>query len=365
MPMRKHRFHRGLRALATLACAGGLAVGAAACGDDGPSSSGGAEAVKLAMISSGSHTDSSFVQSWWEGTELARRAIGDQAEITWTDGLNSLDALDRGAGAALTEGNRYLILSTSEAPQLVTEYAEKFDDAFVCGIETPRETYPANVCTILPRYWEGSFLAGALAGLATRTNKVGAISAFDIPIQNLQVEAFALGARFVNPDVKVERATTESFIDSGRGRAAAHAQFSSGVDVIISAIDEATQGIFLAARNDGGFVIPQYTDQFEAAPQVVLSSVLYHQAEIGETMIRTAVEGRLEARSYEFGLAELSVGELAPFRGEPGKRVSAEARRQLAEIQQQIVDGTIVLPDIAELSKRGAGDQIDPASLRG
>lgn len=229
--MRVKMLPTAMRTFAGLACAGGLAFGLAACGDDEASSGGAGEAagegpVRLAMISSGSHTDSSFVQSWWEGTEVAAEELGDRAEITWTDGLNSLDALDRAAGATLTEGNEFLILSTSEAPQLVSEYAKKFPNAFVCGIETPRETYPENVCTILPRYWEGSFLAGALAGLATKTDTVGAISAYDIPIQNLQVEAFALGARFVNPGVEVQRGTTESFIDSGKGRAAAQAQYA-------------------------------------------------------------------------------------------------------------------------------------------
>lgn len=364
------RWRRLRRAFATLACAGGLAAGLTACGDDADSTAtagGGGDsgdAVTLAMITSGSHTDSSFVQSWWAGAEQARRALGDKARITWTDGLNSLDALDRGAGAALTEGNRYLIFSTSEAPQLVTEYAEKFPDAFVCGLETPRESYPDNLCTFMPRYWEGAFLAGALAGLTTRTNKIGVVSAFDIPIQNLQVEGFVLGARYVNPDIKIERATTESLIDSGRGRAAAQAQYANGVDIILSAIDDATQGIFLAARRAGGYVIPQYTDQYDAAPDVVLTSVVYHHDSIGAKLIETAVAGELEPRSYEFGLAELGVGELAPFRGKPGEIVTEDVRKRLEELRSQIEDGTIVLPGPEVFARRGAGEEIDLDSLR-
>lgn len=361
------------RLLTLVACSAGLALGMAACGSSSSSSDGGdgstggsgaASAVELAMISSGSHTDSSFVQSWWEGSQEASRALGDRAEITWTDGLNSLDALDRAAGAALTEGNEYLMIATSEAPQLVTRYAETFPDQFVCGVEPPREEYLDNLCTIFPRYQEGGFLAGALAGLVTETDEVAAVSAFDIPIQNLQVESFALGARYVNPDVSVGRVNTESFIDAGKGRAAAQAQLSGGADVLLAAVDEGTQGVLLAAREDDGLVITQYTDQYEAGPSVVLSSVLYRQDKISDAMIQTAVDGRLEGRSYDFGL-DFGVGELAPFRGAPGERVSPEARKRLAQIQRQIADGTLELPSFAELARRGAGDTLDVPATPG
>ncbi|MEX2025411.1 MAG: BMP family ABC transporter substrate-binding protein [Thermoleophilaceae bacterium] len=317
------------------------------------------------MISSGSHTDSSFVQSWWQGAQEAQEELGDAADVSWTDGLNSLDALDRAAGAALTEGNEYLLISTSEAPQLVDKYAQRFPDQWVCDIETPRESYPPNVCTMFPRYYEGAFLAGALAGLVTETDKVGAVSAFDIPIQNLQVEAFLLGARYTNPDVALARANTESFIDAGAGRAAAQAQFAAGNDVVLSALDEGTRGIFAAAEANDGLVITQYTDQYDSAPTVVLTSVLYRQDAISKRMIETAVEGALEAKSYDFGLAEIGAGELAPFRGTTGERVSGEAANRIDEIQAAIVDGTLQLPDIATLSKRGSADRVDLASLEG
>jgi len=370
--MSRHSIGNRWQALIAAACALALALGVAACGDSDSSTSGStdggegsADAVEVAMVTSGAHTDSSFVQSWWEGSQQAQSELGDAAKIVWNDGLNSLDALDRAAGAALTNGAEALIFTTSEAPQLVTEYAEKFPDAWVCGLEAPREDYLANVCTMLPQYWEGAFLAGALAGLVTETDRVGVVSAFDIPVQNLQVEGFALGARYTNPDVKIERAITESLIDSGKARAATQAQLAAGADVILSAVDEAAQGMYLAARDAGGYVIPQYTDQYESAPDVVLTSVVYHHDEVGATLAKLAVEGELEAKSYEFDLATYGVGELAPFRGATGEAVSEEARKQVAEIQKEIEDGTIIFPGLEELGERGSGESISVASLKG
>lgn len=351
------------RAGALLASVLMLAASTVACGDDDNSAAGGR--VDVAMITSGSHTDASFVQSWWKGSQGAAERLGERADVKFTDGLNSLDALDRSAAAALSTGSEFLFLSTSEAPQVVTKYAQEFPDAFVCGVEGPRESYPDNLCTMFPRFHEGAFLAGALAGLTTRTDRVGVVAAFDIPIQNLQTEGFALGARYVNPDVRVERSYTESLIDAGSGRAAAEAHYARGVDIILSALDEGSQGIYTAAKASGNYVIPQYADQYEDAPEVVLTSVLYRLDEISERMITTAVEGELAGQSYEFGLRELGVGELAEFRGEPGKRVSAETRKRLEEIQTMIEGGDLVLPGVAELATKDSGDRIDVSSLEG
>lgn len=357
---------RRIHTMIAFACLLGLVMGLAACGgDDGDEDSGGSDPVRVATITSGSNTDAGFGETWYAGLQAAQRSAGDRADISWTDGLNSLDALDRGAAAALTEGTDYLFISTSEAPQIVTEYAERFPDTFICDIEAPRKSYPDNVCTILPRFQEGAFLAGVAAGLTTKTDRVGAVAAFDIPIQNLQVEAFALGARYANPDVRVSRPLTESFIDAGKGRAAADALYGSGVDVVLSALAEGTKGIFPAARASDGLVIPQYVDQYQDAPQVVLTSVLYRLDRISRTMIETAVNGKLQAKSYDFGLRELGVGDLAPFRGATGERMTQEARDRLAQVKKDLERGDLVLPELEVLSTRNSGDEVDISSLKG
>ncbi|MGH8572502.1 MAG: BMP family ABC transporter substrate-binding protein, partial [Gammaproteobacteria bacterium] len=303
--MRKH-------SLLSLLCVPCVALAFAACGgddDDGGGGEGQSDGgAKISMLNSGSKTDSSWTQSWFEGSQQAQRSLGDKAEVRYVDNLNSVDALDRAGGAALIEGANAVIYATGEVPDSVTKHAERFTDAFVCDVEPPRDSYTENICTIYPEFEHGAFLAGALAGLTTETDHVGVVTAIDIPFQNLQTEAFVLGARYVNPDVKVERVFTQSLTDPAKARAAADAQFSAGADIILSAVDDAIRGVYSAAAKHDGLVIAQYTDQYDDAPDVVLTSVLYQLDKIGAQIIELAAAGNLKGKAYTYGLDELDVG---------------------------------------------------------
>jgi basic membrane protein A len=347
-----------------LSCALCLALAVSGCGGDGDEGAAeGNEAAKISMLNSGSKTDSSWTQSWFEGSQQAQQELGDKAEVRYVDNLNSVDALDRAGGAALTEGARALIYATGEVPDSVTKYSERFEDAFVCDVEPPRDSYPENLCTIYPEFQHGAFLAGALAGLATKRDHVGVVTAIDIPFQNLQTEAFILGARYVNPDVKVERVFTQSLTDPAKARAAADAQYSAGADIILSAVDDAIRGIYSAGRKHNGLVIAQYTDQYNDAPDVVLTSVLYHLDTIGARIIKLAAEDRLEGKAYNFGLKDLDVGVLTPLRGAPAKAAERADWERVEELEQQIRDGRIVVPDVNVLGKARAADDVDPKSV--
>lgn len=330
---------------------------AAGCGDSASGGDGGSE-VEVAMLNSGSRSDSSWTQSWYEGAQVAGRRAGATASVRYIDELNSVDALDRAGAAELTQGTKYVIYATSEVPQVITKHAKRFPKAVVCGVELPRESYPDNLCTMYPRFEEGAFLAGAAAALASRTGKVGSVAAFDIPVQNIQMEAYALGARYVNPKIRVQRSLTQSLTDPGAARAATTALLSRGVDVVLSGVDNGIRGMFTAAEAHDGLIIAQYVDQYEDSPSTVLTSVMYHMDDIGAKVIDLAVKGDLQPKSYEFSLSEL-----APFRGETGKRLDAKARATLADVRRRLRGGEINLPPIDVLAKRGAGDKVDLTTL--
>ena len=107
---------------------------------------------------------------------------------------------------------------------------------------------PPNVGHVDFKQEQGAFLAGAMAGFVTKTNKVAAIYAFPFPALTRQPEAFSIGARCTNPNVTFTQKATNSFTDAALARAAASSLYSSGVDVIFSAVDQAVQGVIAAAN---------------------------------------------------------------------------------------------------------------------
>lgn len=350
------------RALAVLAAVGLLA--GCATTPSGDNAGDGDAAVTISMLNSGSKTDSSWTQNWFEGSVEAQEQLGSGFIITYTDQLNSADALERAGGAALSEGAKAVIYGTSEVPQALDRLGGKFPDAFVCGAEGPRETYAPNVCTIYPHWEEGAFLAGVLAGRTTKTGHVGTIGAFDSPTLTSQMEAFALGVRFVDPDIRVDKVYTMDLSDTGLARAAADAQYAAGADIILVALNDGIRGVFASAEQHGGLVIGEYVDWYDEAPEHVLTSVLFHLDEVSKRMIETAAAGKLEPKSYEFSMANGPFGELAEFRGATGALVDTDTRDELVLLAEAIKSGALKLPQIHEIGKQGASDTIDLDRLK-
>ncbi|WP_193509240.1 BMP family protein [Cryobacterium sp. BB736] len=348
-------------AIAGVALMAMCALVLAGCSSD---SAAGDDSTKISMLNSGSMTDSSWTQNWYEGSLQAQEVLGDNYSISYTDQLNSADSLERAGGAALSEGATAVIYGTSEVPQALDRLAKKFPNAFVCGAEGPRKEYLPNVCTMYPHWEEGAFLSGVLAGLTTKTKHVGAIGAFDSPTLTSQMEAFALGVRYVDPTIKVDKVYTMSLSDTAAARAAADAQYAAGADIILVALNDAIRGVFAAAEKHGGLVIGQYVDWYDEAPDAVLGSVLYHLDEVSKRMIELAAAGKLEAKSYEFSLANGPFGELAEFRGSTGELVTDETRAELERLANAIRDGKLVLPGIHEIGMQGASDKVDLKSLK-
>lgn len=339
----------------------------AACGSDGDSASGGTAAVEpvtVGLASGGSRQDGSWTQAWYEGSQTAQAELGDTVKVTFVDETNSVDAYDKSAASFLSGGGDTWIFATAEVPQLVDKFAKQFPDSMVCGVEAPRESYAANICTLLPRFEQGTFLAGFLAGSMSETGHVGVVGAFDFPILTAELEGFVLGARYANPDIKISRTYIQSFSDPAKGRAAALAQMSQGADILFSGVDQATQGIYQAARTaPGTYVIPQYFDSWEQAPDVVLTSVIYNLQGVSQEMIRLAASGELANQHYEFDLKNDGVGKLAPFH-ELDSQVSDDIKSRLAEVEAQVISGEILVPGPDVLGTTGAGSKLDLATIK-
>ena len=70
-----------------------------------------------------------------------------------------------------------------------------------------------NVSTFFGRIYQMRYLSGIVAGMQTKTGKVGYVAAFDIPEVVRGINAFTLGVRKANPDANVIVRWTKSWED--------------------------------------------------------------------------------------------------------------------------------------------------------
>ena len=199
-----------------------------------------------------------------------------------------------------------------------------------------------NVASLNFKEEEGSFLVGALAGLMTESNKVGFIGGLEVPLIKKFEAGFKAGVMTVNPDAEILVTYAGDFNDPGKGKEIALSQYSNGADVIYHASGGTGLGLFQAAqeKGEGFWAIGVDSDQYELAPENILTSMMKRvDVAVFET-IKAAQEGGFEPGIQVFGLKEDGVG-LAPT---TSNNTPQEVIDQVNALGEKIIAGEIVVP---------------------
>lgn len=115
---------------------------------------------------------------------------------------------------------------------------------------------------------DSAYLLGMIAGMMTKTNIVGAVCSFPCPEQNAPVNAFAEGARDVNPKIKFVVSYIESWFDPAKAKEFTLAQIAAGVDMVYAT----TYGILKACVEKDVYAFGHESDHNYLAPENVISS---------------------------------------------------------------------------------------------
>jgi basic membrane protein A len=209
---------------------------------------------------------------------------------------------------------------------------------------------PPNLAGITYRAEEGAFLAGALAGLMTRTGRVGFVGGMDSPPIHKFQAGYAAGVLRVCPAcqvvVRYAGTTGAAFNDPARGYALASAQYADGVDVIFHASGGTGAGVFRAARETGRWVIGVDVDQWDQAPGRVLTSITKQLDVSVLGLVRDQAQGRFHGGVVSQGLREGAVGWIVDARNRP--LIPDEVYNRVETLRQAIIAGLIQVPRVPE-----------------
>jgi len=202
-----------------------------------------------------------------------------------------------------------------------------------------------NVRTVVFKEEEGSFLAGALAGLVAK-KKVGFVGGMEIPLIKKFEAGFRAGVQATNPEAELLVQYTGSFDNVSHGKQAAQDLIAKGCEVIFHAAGSDGNGVIQAvkeARVAGTqvFVIGVDSDQSHLAPDVVLTSMVKRVDYAVWLATRDLVAGNFTSGDTVLGLKEGGVA-LAPVRVDfPGK---TEALAKLDALRARLIAGEITVP---------------------
>jgi len=227
---------------------------------------------------------------------------------------------------------------------LVQDYATRYPDRWFILHDAGLANLP-NVASIIYSDHEGSFLAGALAGMMTKTGKVGFLGGVDIPIIHVFLEGYKQGVLYIDPTVLIsEDFITQSpdlsgFRNPAAGYKHATAAFESGIDILYVAAGLTGNGALQAASDANTFAIGVDSDQDHLAPGHVLTSMMKRLDVTTYSEVKKIITGNFTPGIKIYGLKENGIGlsEMKFTRD----LIPPKVLQRLDEIQAGIISGRI------------------------
>lgn len=295
---------------------------------------------KVGMVTdTGGVNDQSFNQSAWEGLQAFGTSTG--ADVSYLESTQETDYapnLDK----QVDEGKNLIWgIGFAMADAILTS-AETNPDVNFAIIDNAYETTPSNVTGVMFRAQEPSFVVGYVAGLTTKTGKVGFVGGMTGNIIDQFEYGYRAGvdyaAKELGKTITVDVQYADSFSDSAKGKAIATKMFSDGCDIVFHAAGGVGVGVIEAAKEAGKFAIGVDRDQAYLAPENVLTSALKKVNVAIELVSTEAMNGTaIGGQTYNYGLAEDAVG--IP---ENNPNMDPAVYEKAMAVEDLIKDGTIV-----------------------
>ena len=128
----------------------------------------------------------------------------------------------------------------------------------------------SNMATGNIRFYEGRYVQGVVAGMMTKSNKIGYIASFPIPEVIQGINAFGLGLRSVNKDAEVSVIWVNSWYDPVKEADAAKVHIAEGADILAQHTD--SPAMLQTAEKAGVYGFGQSSDMKAFAPKAQLFS---------------------------------------------------------------------------------------------
>lgn len=236
-----------------------------------------------------------------------------------------------------------IIFSTSWGYMETTaQMAEEYPDVYFSH-GTGYMSNGKNFNNYFGRIYQPRYLSGIVAGMNTKTNKIGYVAAMGSENSEVTggIDAFALGVYSVNPSAQIYVKVTNSWYDPEAEKAAASTLLDMNCDVITQHCD--TTYPQLLAQQKNVYSIGYNSDMSKDAPNACLCSVIWNWSAYYTAAVQSVIDGTGDGSNYYGGMNENLVGitQLAYFCKSGTQQKVDEAKKDIISGKLGIFDGVI------------------------
>jgi basic membrane protein A and related proteins len=221
----------------------------------------------------------------------------------------------------------------------ILKMAEKYPDVvfFHCGGMYTEGKHPKNVGSYFGYIDEAQYVSGVVAGLTSKTSKLGFVAAKPIPQVLRNINAFTLGALSVNPKITTSVIFTGDWSLPVKEAEATNSLVDQGVDVVTSHVDS-PKVVIETAEKRGIFSTGYHANQAALAPKGYLTGAEWNWAAVYKDYVEKVKAGRPWAHLVRGGFKEGFI-KMSPY----GPAVTPDTRAKADEAQSALTSGALVI----------------------
>ncbi|MFC7259508.1 MULTISPECIES: BMP family ABC transporter substrate-binding protein [Streptomyces] len=344
---------RSRRSLQFAALAAGTALLATACNaaaKDTSSDSAKSGGKSFTLVTPDAVGQNEFLKLAVDGVKAAAKAHDGTQKVYESSDTASQQ---QNVQAAVEAKPDVIVLVGFEFADLVAQQAKAHTDQQFLMIDACTTKTYKNVSCAVFREHEGVYLAGAEAGLLSKSGKVGAVDVLDTPQFRRYSDPFAAGAK----KVAAKTSTSTRFVggqspfdDSARAKEQANSLLSKGTDQIMAAAAAGNYGVFEAAKAKGAYAYGVDVNQCVSSPGTVVDNVI-KRTDVAVQKGIDAVLGGKAGTTVSYGLKEGGISLTGLEAGvDTSKCVIAQHKDVLTKVKalrDQIVSGELKVDDPA------------------
>jgi basic membrane lipoprotein Med (substrate-binding protein (PBP1-ABC) superfamily) len=282
--------------------------------------------------------DGGWAQAMHEGLVAACENLGIDTStqlLTMEDIAEEDTALVEATVATLVDNGADVIFGCSAGyATIFSELQPQYPD--VIFAQQGNDVYD-NIVEFQIRGYEGEFLAGYLCALMNEdSNEFGFCASMDEASVRTALNAYALGAKYANPDATVQVIWADSWYDLDIEATNAETLINKGIKYM--GMEASSPAVPQKCEELGAFCIGYNIDMQDNAPKAILTSFIWNWTPIFEDILTQTAAGTMDisANYYEGG----ECAKLADFNSD---LVPEEIQTKVNELKDKIASGEVVI----------------------
>lgn len=264
--------------------------------------------------------------------QIVRKIVDDSDAVATRKSIE--ECIDEGCNVIFTTSWGYM--------ETTAEMAEEYPDIYFSH-GTGYMSNGKNFNNYFGRIYQARYLSGIVAGMNTKTNKIGYVAAQDINNSEVTggIDAFAIGVEAVNPDAEIYVIVTNSWYDPEKEEAASRELLDMGCDVMTQHCD--TPYPMTLAEEYGVYGIGYNSDMSKDTPDACLTSVIWNWSAYYTSAVNSIINGTWDGSNYYGGMAEglVQVTNIADFAAEGTREKVNEEQKRIVSGEFNVFDGVM------------------------